>query len=229
MKPFKKYLLVMPIILCSTGPKSDNTSDTGMQNKVNRRGSQALIDYVGRITGSYNLDMGVQVYIDTTIGIRYEFTVEDVSENVLSHIAIFYKFSNPTQSVEYDFVRHKSSLIKYGGSSDSNPDVYVIGQETLDSFDCTHLQHGGDTKEISDFWMSPKVPGFSKLVNSLRNISPALPSMFLSSTIFNWGGLVKWTIRDLSESGTTVNLEMHLFTADTNVILKPKVFDVPTN
>ena len=72
--------------------------------------------------------------------------------------------------------------------------VEVIGNETVNSYLCTHLQHGEGTDEVSDYWMSPNVPGFSKLVNTLKTISPGLPALAFSGTIFNWGGLVKWTV-----------------------------------
>ena len=69
--------------------------------------------------------------------------------------------------------------------------------ETVNNYPCTHLQHGGGTNEVSDYWMSPNVPGFSKLVNTLKTISPNLPALAFSGTVFNWGGLVKWTVSDV--------------------------------
>jgi hypothetical protein len=238
MKQLKVMMLLMLIALYSAGqgvPKKSklvvkkdtasgyNTNPNTPPKKTNQvssvwAGNQALLEYIGTVSNGYSL--GIQVAIDTTIGVRYELTMQNGTA-VLSHIAIFYKFSNPYQSVLYNFLTHKSNAIKYGGSSDSDPNVEVVGKENIDSFPCTHLQHGGGTDEISDYWMSATVPGFSKLVNALKAINAALT---FSGTIFNWGGLVKWTI-----TSKTVNMELHLIEASTDVTLQPKTFEVQTN
>lgn len=196
---------------------------------ANWAGSQALLSYIGSISGQYNLSIGAQFIIDTTIGLRYDFTLQSGTA-VLTHTAIFYKFSNPTQSVLYNYLTHKSSVIKYGGPNDSDPNVNVVGQETIDSLYCTHLQHGAGSNEVSDYWMSLNVPGFSKLVNALKNISPNMPSLAFSGNVFNWGGLVRWTILDVNpKTGETLSMELHLREANTDVMLPAKSFDVPTN
>ena len=92
----------------------------------------------------------------------------------------------------YNFITHKSTVNKNDGSPDSDPKVAVIGNETIDNYPCTHLQHGG-TDEVSDYWMSPKVPGVSKLLNTLKTMNPDLPALAFSGAIYKWGGLVKWT------------------------------------
>ena len=226
----------MPIALYSTGQgipkkskltKKDTVSGfninadipTKNTNQVspNWAGNQAQLEYIGTVSNGYSL--GVQVAIDTTIGVRYEFTMQN-GVTVLDHVAIFYKFSDPHRSVLYNFLNHKSHVIQYGGISDSDPNVEVVGKENIDSFPCTHLQHGGGTDEISDYWMSPTLPGFSKLVSALKAINEALA---FSGTIFNWGGLVKWTI-----TSKTINMELHLIEANTDVELPASIFNVPS-
>jgi len=222
MKRFKYLLLLVSIILGSMGLKPSETLGNRIVHNNKDSGKQALLEYTGSVSGMVAYNIGIQVAIDTTIGVRYEVTFEKGTA-VMSHVAIFYKFSNPYQSILYNFVTHKSHVIKYGGVSDSDPNVEVVGQETVDSFPCTHLQHGGGTDEISNYWMSPTVPGFSKLVNALKAINANMPALAFSGTIFNWGGLVKWTI-----TAKTGNMELHLIEANTDVTLPSKTFDVPS-
>jgi len=219
---FKNFFLLLPIIIGSMSLRPSETLRSRILHNNKASGKQALLEYTGSVSGSmvaYNI--GIQVAIDTTIGVRYEVTFEKGTA-VMSHVAIFYKFSSPYQSVLYNFLTHKSIVNKDGGSPDSDPNVEVVGTETVDTFTCTHLQHAG-TDETSDYWMSPNVPGFSKLVNTLKAINANLPALAFSGTIFNWGGLVKWT-----ETGKTVNMELHLREANTDVRLQAKIFDVPS-
>jgi hypothetical protein len=241
MKQLKILILLMPIALYSAGQgipkkskpvtKKDTASgynanpiippkNTNQVASPSWAGSQAMLEYIGTVNNGFSL--GIQVAIDTAIGVRYEFTMENGAA-VLDHVAIFYKFSDPYQSILYNFVTHKSHVIKYGGVSDSNPNVEVVGTENVDSFRCTHLQHGGGSDEISDYWMSPALPGFSKLVNALKTINANLSTLAFSGTIFNWGGLVKWTI-----TSKTVNMELHLIEANTDVELSASTFNVPS-
>lgn len=225
MKHFKTFLLLLPIVLgsASIGPSEISGNRIVRNNKG--RGNQALLSYVGSVTGMYAFSIGITVYIDTTIGVRYEVTFERGTA-VTSHVAIFYKFSNPFQSITYNFLTHKATVNKNSGSPDSDANVGVIGTATVDNYLCTHLQHGGGTDEVSDYWMSPDVPGFSKLVNTLKTISPGLPALAFSGTIFNWGGLVKWTVSDVAQ-GESMNMELHLQEANTDITLPSSTFDVP--
>ena len=226
MKRFKNFLLLLPIVLGSTSLRPSETLGNKIVHNNKNNGNQALLAYVGSLTGMYAMSIGIIVYIDTTIGVRYEVTFEKGTA-VTSHVAIFYKFSSPFQSTTYNFLTHKSTVNKNGGSSDSDPNVDVIGNETVDDYLCTHLQHGGGTDEVSDYWMSPNVPGFSKLVNTLKTISPGLPALAFSGTIFNWGGLVKWTENFVAQ-GQTMHMELHLHEANTDIVLPSKTFDVPS-
>lgn len=222
MKVFKSFFLLLPLVIGSMSLRPSETLRNRILHNVKDSGKQALLEYTGSVSGMVACNIGIQVAIDTTIGVRYEVTFEK-GTGVMSHVAIFYKFSNPYQSILYNFVTHKSHVIKYGGVSDSDPNVEVVGKETVDSFPCTHLQHGGGTDEISNYWMSPTVPGFSKLVNALKAIDANMPALAFSGTIFNWGGLVKWTI-----TSKTGNMELHLIEANTDVTLPSKTFDVPS-
>jgi hypothetical protein len=227
MKRLKNFLLLLPLVLSSMNLRPSETLGNRIVHNNKDSGKQALLEYTGSVSGSmvaYNI--GIQVAIDTTIGVRYEVTFERGTA-VMSHVAIFYKFSSPYQSVLYNFLTHKSMVNKGGGSTDSDANVDVIGNETVNTYLCTHLQHGGGTHHVSDYWMSPNVPGFSKLINTLKTISPNLPALAFSGTIFNWGGLVKWTENSVDE-GQTMHMELHLREANTDIILSSKTFDVPS-
>ena len=226
MKRFKNLLLLLPIVLGSANLRPSGTLGNGIAHSKDY-GNQAVLAYVGSVTGMYAFGIGITVYIDTTIGVRYEVTFEKGTA-VISHVAIFYKFSSPYQSVLYNFLTHKSTFNKNGGSPDPDANVDIIGTATVDNYLCTHLQHGGGTDEVSDYWMSPNVPGFSKLINTLKTISPDLPALAFSGTIFNWGGLVRWTENFVAQ-GQTMHMELNLQEANTDVTLRSKIFDVPSN
>jgi hypothetical protein len=247
MKELKILMLLMPIALYSAGqgtpkkskivvkkdtlsgyPTYPNTPPKkNNQVSANWVGSQALLEYTGSLSGMYAFNIGIQVAIDTTIGVRYEVTFEN-GTSVMSHVAIFYKFSSPYQTVLYNFRTHKSTVNKNGGSSDPDANVDIIGNATVDNYLCTHLQHGAGTDQVSDYWMSPNVPGFSKLINTLKTISPDLPALAFSGTIFNWGGLVKWT-ENFVAKGQTMHMELNLLEANTDITLPSSTFDLPSN
>jgi len=229
MKLLKKFLPVLAIFLTSLSPRPSGISKRSIVNDNNPFGSQVLLTYVGDLDYPPLMSepVSIQVYIDTTIGVRYEVKIGIRIDPKQSHIAVFYKFSKPYQTIFYNFNTHKSFVSKDNGSSDSGPNMDVIGKETVNGYLCTHLQHRGGTNEVHDYWMSTKLPGFSKLVNALKNINPDLPGMAFNGTIFNWGGLVKWTANSVEEKGT-VRLELNLREANSNVTLPAKTFDVPS-
>ena len=227
MKLLKKFLPVLAIFFTSLSPRPSEISKRSILNDNNPFGSQAILSYVGSMnaTGIPEQPIGIMIYIDTTIGVRYEVSINRGGPD--SHIAAFYKFSKPYQTVFYNFNTHKSFVSKDNGSSDSGPNLDIIGKETVNGYLCTHLQHRGGTNEVHDYWMSTKLPGFSKLVNALKNINPDLPGMAFNGTIFNWGGLVKWTANAVEEKGT-VRLELNLQEANTALMIPAKTFDVPS-
>src|SRR4030095_5723025 len=227
MKIFKTCLPLLAIALSSLSPRPSEISGSRVVNGNTPFGSQVILSYVGSMsaTGMAEQPIGIMVYIDTTIGVRYEVSINRAGPD--SHVGIFYKFSKPYQTVVYNFNTHKSFVNKGNGSSDSDPNLDVIGKETVNGYVCTHLQNGGGTKRVTDYWMSTKLPGFSKLVNTLKTINPDLPGMAFNGTIFNWGGLVKWRANAAEEKGT-VSLELNLREANTDVTLSAKTFDVPS-
>lgn len=225
-------MLVMPIALYSASQGIPKNS------KVFMKSSQAQFSYVGNVNEAGGggkaiyLGLGVSVAIDTTIGLRYELFAGD---NMV-HTATYYKFSNPTQAVMYSYKTHKSSIIYYTNVTDSDPGVEVVGKDYQhvgskysDSLLCTHLQHGAGTNEVTNYWMSPYLPGFSQLANTLNHISPLLASRAFSGNVFRWGGLVRWTIDYLNpKTGETFNMELHLEYVNPNPMLQPSTFEVPT-
>ena len=133
-----------------------------------------------------------------------------------------------TARLFYNFITHKSYVNKDGGAADSDPNVDVVGKETVGSYACTHLQHGAGTSEISDYWMSSQIPGFSELMNALKNISADLPGMAFNGTIFQWGGLVKMKIIDSDPKNGQMTMNLHLDNARINIPLPLNTFDVPS-
>jgi hypothetical protein len=227
MKFFKIFLLVLAIILSSLRPRPSETSESRIINDNKTFGNQALLDYVGTVSAPKGMGghIGIQVSINTTIGVRYELTSN--IGGAKSHMAMFYKFSKPYQTVFYNFVTHKSTVMKGSGSIDPDPDVEIVGKEKMNTYSCTHLRHRGGTEEISDYWMSEKIPGFSEIVLALMAINQYLPGQAFSGTIFQWGGLVKMT-DNFESQGQSVNFELHLQKANTNVTLPSSTFDVPS-
>ncbi len=226
MKPLKFFLLLLPIILASARQRpSESLGNSVHNNKGNS--SQALLDYIGSATGKFGYGIRIQVAIDTSIGIRYELTIK--REVVIGHVAIFYKFSSPFQTITYNFIRHESTVNKNDGATNSDPKVVVLGNETVDTFMCTHLQHGTGVNAVTDYWMSPRVPGVSMLLNTLRTMNPNLPALVFSGAIFKWGGLVRMTSSFVDPKGQIMSMELHLQEANTGIILPSITFDVPSN
>ena len=221
---FKILLLLFPIVLSSADVKPTRILDKRTHNN-DRLAARVVLDYSGKVTGQYNMGIGIEVTIDTLVGVRYEVTMTGA---INSHIALFYKFSNPHQTVFYNFITHKSYVNKDGGAADSDPNVDVVGKETVGSYACTHLQHGAGTSEISDYWMSSQIPGFSELMNALKNISADLPGMAFNGTIFQWGGLVKMKIIDSDPKNGQMTMNLHLDNARINIPLSLNTFDVPS-
>lgn len=224
MKSLKNSLLIIPIVLSSAAPKPPVIADHGPIGNNKRLAARVVLDYKGSVTGAYSMGIGIQVTIDTLVGVRYEVTLTGA---INSHMALFYKFSNPKQTIFYNFITHKSYVNKESNSPDSDPNVAVIGTEAIGAYSCTRLQHGAGTHEISDYWMSSQVPGFSELVNALKNISADLPGMAFNGTIFRWGGLVKMKVVDTEEKGN-LTMNLHLDNAKINIPLRLGTFDVPS-
>jgi hypothetical protein len=226
MKQYKTLLLLLFVALYSAGqgvPK-------GIPQKTKigiPKGNDVLLVYTGSLTSPVtNISIGMRLEIDSSIGVRYEVVFERGS-SVLSHIAIFYKFSKPNQSVYYNYLTHKS-MISTGSGETNDPEVTVVGKSVIGSYSCTHLQYKNDN-ETDDYWMSKQVPGFLKLMNILKNISPDLAGIAINGSVFQWGGAVKFTHNFVDqESGKKVNANLQLAEANSTMSFPASDFDIPS-
>jgi hypothetical protein len=225
MKLFKNFLFVIPIFLTSAALKPSDIRGNGAIHSNKRLAARVVLDYNGSVTGPKRMGIGIEVTIDTLVGVRYEVKL---TGDISSHTALFYKFSNPHQTIVYNFITHKSFVNKDNGSPDSDANVDVIGKETVGAYACTHLQHGAGTSEITDYWMSSQIPGFLELIHSLKNISAGLPAMAFNGTIFHWGGLVKMKIIDSDPKMGQMTMDLHLANAKIDIPLRLGTFDVPS-
>jgi len=185
-----------------------------------------LLEYTGSINGYINIDLGVQVAMDTSIGFRYDVTFQRGGA-VMSHVAFFYKFSSPYQVIEYNYLSHQTQLIKSSNSA-KDEDLSVIGQEQIDSFSCTHLQKSNDNEQ-QDYWMSKAVPGFTQLYKILKGIDANLAMMVISQTVFKWGGIVKPRVVSKEKNGKATTLNVKLIEAETGLVFTDKDFEVPAH
>jgi hypothetical protein len=172
MKLFKNCLVLLAIVLSSAGVRSPEILHHGTSPNNKRLAARVVLDYSGSVTGPQSMGIGIQVTIDTLVGVRYEVTLNGA---ISSHVALFYKFAKPHQTIFYNFKTHKSTVNKESSSPDSDPNVDVVGKETVGAYACTHLQHGAGSREITDYWMSSQIPGFLELIHSLKTISADLP------------------------------------------------------
>jgi len=184
----------------------------------------ASLKYSGTIAGYMNINVGILVELDTSIGIRYEVTFTGC---VKSHTAFFYKFSKPYQTIYYNFMNHKATVIK-SSASGNEPDVSVTGKETINNYPCTHLQHLS-ANESQDYWMSKAVPGFAQVARVLSNIDPSLKVIAINQSIFNWGGLVKLKMKSVGpNTGDNTTFTLNLFSAQAGIPIALSDFDIPS-
>jgi hypothetical protein len=76
MKPLKNFLILLPIVLGSVSQRPSETLGNRPVHNKKDNGKQALLAYIGSVSGMVAYDIGIQVAIDTTIGVRYEVTFE---------------------------------------------------------------------------------------------------------------------------------------------------------
>jgi hypothetical protein len=219
MKRLKTFLLLLAVALCSV-----NLVIPDHPKYSTHDGNGILLVYTGTMSGKMNLSIGIHVEIDSLVGVRYEVVFESGS-NTMSHTALFYKFSDPKETIFYNYLSHKSTVNKCCGSSGSGSNVSVVGQEFIDSFSCTHLQGTNNSESgAEDYWVSTSVPGYSELLKILNNISPGLQQMFIEGNIFQWGGLVKMT----STLHNQVSVVVKLAEANSSMSFPARDFDVPS-
>ncbi len=185
----------------------------------------AVLEYTGSLTNPSNtISIGAQIFMDTSIGFRYDVTFQNGS-SVQSHVAFFYKFSNPHQTIYYNYLSHKKEVIKENVSKQNN-NASVIGTEKIESYSCTHLQHIWE-RGSEDYWMSKAVPGFSQLSQILKHLDPGLMSS-ITQAIFNWGGLVRLKMVSTTSKGQTTTMDLNLIEAKTGLKFQPSDFNVPS-
>jgi hypothetical protein len=219
MKRLKIFLLLLPMALCSAGPLV-TPLQPGTQD-----GYGILLVYAGTMKGAINLNINMHVEIDSSVGVRYELAF-DRGGNVMAHTALFYKFSDPQETILYNFLTHESTNNYCCGSSDDASNVKVVGNDIVDSLPCTHLQGINNSESgAEDYWVSTAVPGYSKLLTILNSVSPGLQQMVISGTIFEYGGLVKMT----QNVHNRESAEVHLMEADSTMTFPATDFDVPSN
>ncbi len=224
MKQFKILWLLISIALYSAGQVTPKQTKIGI-----KPGNGVVLQYAGKMSGPINLNIDAHVDIDSSIGIRYEVLIKRGLTAVV-HTGLFYKFSNPYQTIFYNFLTHEST-INDDTTADTGSMVKVVGTEEVDSFNCTRLTEiKKSDHQTTYYWVSEEVPGFSKIINTLASISSDLPGMAINGSIFQWGGLVqmKSTYTDLSKGGS-MNFDLHLSHWSTNVGLPSGDFDVPSN
>jgi hypothetical protein len=185
--------------------------------------TNTLLKYSGMMTGYMNIGVTAQIKVDSSTGIRYEVWFQGAK--ISSHIGIFYKFSNPHQTIIYNFATHQSQVSQGGGAIDNHP-VSVVGMDSVNHYFCTHLQQAKN-HETQDFWMSTSVPGFAQVVGALNGIDPNLQMMVIVQSIFKWGGLVRlrWVAVNPQQGNTTFTL--NLIEAQTGIPFRLGEFDVP--
>jgi len=220
MKRIKIFFLLVPVALCSAGLVSpDRVSNH------NTDANGVLLVYTGSLQGIMSFDIGIHVEIDSAVGVRYDVVFEK-GDNVMSHVALFYKFSDPLKTIIYNYVSHKSIVNSCCGSSGGGSNLKVVGTDLIDSFSCTHLQGINNSDEgAEDYWVSTGVPGYSKLLNILNNISPGLQQMFVNGNIFQWGGPVKF-VETFHGQGIA---NVRLVEANSTMSFPASDFDVPSS
>jgi hypothetical protein len=135
MKRLKIFFLWVPLALCSAGLVSFNHP----KDKT-AAGNGILLVYTGSMSGAVNIDIDIRVEIDSSVGVRYEVVFESGKSNVLSHMAVFYKYSDPNETIYYNFLTHKSHANKCCGSGGDGTNLKVVGQDVIGSYSCTYLQ-----------------------------------------------------------------------------------------
>ena len=223
MKPVK-ILLLLPLVFYMAIANKDGPHFTTAKKATSSK--QVLLVYVGSRTGKVNIDLGIHIEMDTSIGMRYDVTLQQGTA-VLSHVAFFYKFATPHQSVIYNYATHTATTNDWGGYNARDQKLAAIGKEQIDNYSCTHLQQE-NTHIVTDYWMSQTVPGFSQFANILNKLDPGRRAMAISGTIFNWGGLVRMkSVFNIEKTTSTVTLELQ--EANTDIDFPSTDFEVPSH
>jgi hypothetical protein len=223
-------LLFFPFILFDAMSQLHGHAEPGIASN-NGAGKGELMVYTGNFKSpKFTYDISIHIEMDPSIGFRYE-VLYVKGESLLSDIIIFYKFSQPNQSVVYNRLNHQSHVSNSGNRGVNTPEMEVIGSETIDQYSCTHLQNNstnnGHTSR-DDFWMSKDLQGFQVLTKILNEVSPAAGSFAYNGIIFKWGGLVRMT-HYFEDKKTRVSQSAEInLTEATPLNFPTKDFDVPS-
>ncbi len=221
--------LLLPSLFLFAVTKNFDSKEKEAAPDKNAKGT--LLVYTGSIKiASMNIDVGIHIEIAPDVGVRYEMVMEKGSR-VMSHSAIFYKFSDPGQSIQYDYLTHSSSVIPYSGKSSQKKDLVLVGNEMVDNYKCTHLRHvNGDEDQTAtaDYWMSTELPGYSVLMKALSGSGKgnALQKfMPVTGSVFEYGALVKFTAKSsgVMNGSSTVELKE----VNSNMSFPESDFEVP--
>ncbi|HET7119425.1 MAG TPA: DUF4412 domain-containing protein [Hanamia sp.] len=235
MKTF--YLIAafafLPFVLSLSEPGVSDHLGTNKNHPYKKDGKGVLLVYAGSFQSpQFSYDIGIHFEMNPSIGMSYQVTFER-GDNVLSHIAIFYKFSKPNQSTIYNYLTRHSYISYNNGGEDGDPHAEVAGSETIDKYACTHLQNLDNDKDHTskdDFWMSKSLPGFQSIVQVLNQLNSDAGSLVINGTIFKWGGLVKMThYFEDKKTGATQNAVINLVEANPTMSFPASDFDVPSN
>ena len=198
------------------------------------KGRGVLLAYSGSFVQEDigKLEVGYHVEMVSDVGIRWDIVIEK-GDMVMSHQAIFYKFSSPDQTILYDFIRKQSKINGSSSTNGGDDGITELGEVKIDSFTCTHLEYKSDShsKEVIDFFESWQVPGAEIFAKALANIDLPNPfgySINPPSTILSvskWGILVRMNITTSGNKGSELFLK--LVEANPDIMLPLKDFEIP--
>ncbi|MBS1655731.1 MAG: DUF4412 domain-containing protein [Bacteroidetes bacterium] len=220
----RNLLFLFPLAFCTSGMIPSPVTEG-----INSSGKGIRLEYNGALTTPQRyMIIGVTVEIDPSIGAKYEVKfLNGDSTSMVSHIAYFYKISDPNKTIYYNFLTHKSKVINNSGSSGSSTSkVNVVGTDKIGSYSCTHLQSKGDHQQgVNDYWVSTKIPGYTTFLKMLNNISPGAEQSFIDGNILQWGGLVKMT----ASFGGRDYAHLDLFKTNSSLSFPADEFNAPSH
>lgn len=221
----------LPFILSVAQPGLSHHSEIDKIHRLQKDGNGILLVYSGSFNSpQFTYDIGIHFEMDTSIGASYQVTFIK-GQNVLSHLAIFYKFSNPDQSTIYNYLTHQS-YVSYNTRGTGNPRVDVVGSGNIDQYSCTHLQHLNTNENYTsrdDYWMCKDLPGFQAIVKALNQLYTSAGSLMIDGTIFKWGGLVKLThYYEDKKTGLKQSAVINLVEANAAMNFPAQDFEVPS-
>ncbi|MBS1919851.1 MAG: hypothetical protein JST17_06340 [Bacteroidetes bacterium] len=228
-------LVFLPFLFSYGKPGLQNFSALKHNDFHKYKGKGVLLVYTGTSQSPVGVfAIGISMETDPAIGIRFEITVKR-GINVMSHAAIFHKFSNPKQSIIYNFQSHTAS-VNYNTNPEFNTKligglVAAADKEMIGKYSCTHLQKSDNKGDIiitkDDYWMANNLPGFQSIISALNKVNGE--SFFLiNNSVFGWGGLVRWDHYEKNKKhNIESNAEINLIEANTDMDFPSTDFDPP--